>query len=451
MRVPYGILQSLLAATISLVSLAQPLATISKEDSVFLRTLQQRSFEYFWKEADPGTGLIRDRSTDWSPCSIAAVGFGLSSICVAVDNQWISRDAAKERVLATVRTFWRGRQGAQAEGMTGYKGFFYHFIDLKTGARFWNCELSSVDTGLLLLGMLDVKAYFNSDECGEREIRSYVDSIYQRIDWKWISQPDKDLGKDGSTIGNGWFPEKGFIRWSWQGYNEGIFLYILALGAPGRPLDSSYYQGWLKTYQTERWYGMTFFPFPPLFGHQYAQCWFDFRTIGDEKNREYGWTYFENSRRATLANRAYCAENPGRFKGYSDSLWGLTACDGPDKPPTKGYFARGAPSPEIDDGTIAPTAAVSSLPFTPRESMQALRTMYRKLCSGSDSRLWGPYGMRDAFNLTMDWVDKDYLGIDQGPMVLMIENFLTQSVWKRFADIPEIRRGLAVAGFRAMK
>ncbi|HEY6950884.1 MAG TPA: glucoamylase family protein, partial [Bacteroidota bacterium] len=210
----------------------------------------------------------------------------------------------------------------------------------------------------------------------------------------------------------------------------------------------AYYDGWLKTYRVETWYGTKFFAFPPLFGHQYAQCWFDFRALGDDKNREFGWTYFENSRRATLANRRYCIENPNHFKGYSDSLWGLTACDGPDKPPAKGYFARGAPNPEIDDGTIAPTAAGGSLPFTPKESLLALKTMYKTLCSGNDTRLWGPYGMRDAFNLAMDWVDSDYLGIDQGPMVIMIENFLTQNVWKRFSKIPEIQRGLKAARFQ---
>ncbi len=429
---------------------SQPLLPISNSDSLFLRSLQRTSFEYFWHVADSKTGLIRDRSADWSPCSIAAVGFGLTSICIAVDNHWISRDSASERVLATVRTFWHGRQGPDAQGMTGYKGFFYHFIDLKTAQRTWNCELSTVDTGLLLLGMLDAKQFFSLDNVREREIRSLVDSIYRRIDWQWISQPDKALGKDGSTIGNGWFPEKGFIQWSWRGYNEAIFLYILALGAPDHALSEIYYKGWLSTYQAETWHGFKLFAFPPLFGHQYAQCWLDFRNIGDEKNREFGWTYFENSRRATLANRAYCMENPLRFKGYSDSLWGLTACDGPDKAPAKGYFARGAPNPEIDDGTIAPTAAGGSLPFTPIESIEALKTMYHLLCSGQDNRLWGPYGMRDAFNPSMDWVDRDYLGIDQGPIVIMIENFFTQSVWKRFAKIPEIQRGLSIAGFLPM-
>ncbi len=424
----------------------QPLLKISKEDSLFLRTMQRESFKFFWNEANPKTGLIKDRSADWSPCSIAAVGFGLTSICIAVDNGWITREAARDRVRAIIRTFWYGPQGSAPQGMTGYKGFFYHFIDLSTAARHWNCELSTIDTGLLLMGMLDVKAYFSGRHPAEREIRFLVDSIYRRIDWRWVSQPSSVAGKRDSTIGNGWFPEKGFIRWSWQGYDEGLFLYILALGAPANSLPPYYYEGWLKTYRKESWYGLEFIPFPPLFGHQYTQCWIDCRSIMDQKNREYGWTYFENSRRATLANRAYCIENPGKFKGYSDSLWGLTACDGPDKPPAKGYFARGAPNPEVDDGTIAPTAAGSSIAFTPRESLKALKATYAMLCSGSDTRLWGKYGMKDAFNLTMDWVDTDYLGIDQGPIVIMIENFFTQSVWKRFKKIPEIERGLGMAG-----
>jgi hypothetical protein len=440
---------ALIALVIVEPSSAQPLASISRDDSLFLRMLQRESFKFFWHEADPSTGLIKDRSADWSPSSIAAVGFGLTSICIAVDNGWLTRAEARDRVLTTVRTFWNGRQGPEQEGTIGYKGFFYHFIDLKTGNRVWNCELSTVDTGLLLLGMLDAKAYFSLAHPDEREIRSLVDSIYRRIDWAWVSQPDPSIGKVDSTIGNGWFPERGFIRWSWQGYNEGLFLYILALGSPEGALPRHYYDGWLKTYRTETWYGMSFFAFPPLFGHHYGHCWIDFRNIRDAKNRESGWDYFENSRRATLANRAYCAENPLGHKGYSDSLWGLTACDGPDLPPTKGYFARGAPDPEIDDGTIAPTAAGGSIPFTPHESIVALKHMYRLLCSGHDRRLWGPYGMRDAFNLSVNWVAADYLGIDQGPIVIMIENFFTQSVWKRFSAIREVRRGLERAGYRS--
>jgi hypothetical protein len=426
---------------------AQPLAAISAEDSLFLRMLQEKSFRFFWEEANPATGLIKDRSASWSPSSIAAIGFGLTSICIAIDNRWINRAEGRDRVLTTVRTLWYGHQGPERHGTIGYKGFFYHFLDPAKGTRFWDCELSSVDTGLLLLGLLDAKAYFDGDHEREREIRALVDSIYRRVDWEWMSQPDAELKKDGSTIGNGWFPETGFIRWSWQGYNEGLFLYILALGAPVHPLPSSYYDGWLATYRYETWYGMSFFAFPPLFGHHYGHCWIDFRSIADRKNREFGLTYFENSRRATLANRAYCIENPGGFVGYSDSLWGLTACDGPDREPAKGYFARGAPNPELDDGTIAPTAAGGSIPFTPYESLQALKAMYAVLCTGKDTRLWGPYGMRDAFNLTMDWVASDYLGIDQGPIVIMIENFLTQSVWNRFMKIPEIQCGLAAAGF----
>ena len=420
---------------------AQPLAPISPADSAFLRTVQKAAFGYFWHEANPANGLIRDRNTPTSPASIAAVGFGLTSICIGVDNGWITREAARDRVRNTLEFFWYAPQGPEPQGNAGYHGFFYHFLTMDKGVREWNCELSSIDTGLLLLGILDARQYFDQSDTVEVQIRALADSISRRVDWTWLAKPDQ-------TIGNGWFPEQGFIRWGWRGYNEGLFLPLLAMGSPTHALPDGFWKGWTRGYQWETHYGLSFFAFPPLFGHQYPQCWLDLRTLLDDATAERGITYFENARRATLANRAYCIENPLGYRGYSDSIWGLTACDGPDVAPAKGYFSRGAPNPEIDDGTIAPTAAGSSLPFTPTESLRAMKAMYALLCSGADTRLWGPYGFRDAFNLTMNWVDKDCLGIDQGPLVLMIENFMTQGVWKRFMRVPEIQAGLKKAGFR---
>jgi hypothetical protein len=417
---------------------AQPLAAISAEDSTFLRMVQRKAFDFFWIEANPSNGLIRDRSQSGSPSSIASVGFGLSSICVASDYGWVSRAAAADRVRTTLRTFWNGPQGYAAQGMIGRLGFFYHFLKMDTAVRDWNCELSSIDTALLLAGIIHAQQYFDGTDPVEQEVRALADSIYRRADFERFRN-------FGTTLNMGWHPETGWLNAWWVGYNEAMILYILGLGSPTHPITPDLWDNWTGGYHFASYYGQTYVVFPPLFGHQYSHCWVDFRGIRDAKMASYGLDYFENSRRATLAQQAYCTANPLGHAAYSDSIWGITACDGPSV--LGGYKARGAPPAENDDGTLAPTAAGGSIAFTPEASLRALKTMYRQYCAGPETRLWGPYGFRDAFNPKLDWFDLDYIGIDQGPIVLMIENLFTQKVWSTFMSSPYIQTGLQRAGF----
>jgi len=421
---------------LALVMTALAVAEVhAQSTSALLDTIEHASFQYFWSEVNPANGLIRDRSTLPSPCSIAANGFGLSAICVGIDHGWIARQAGRDRVLTTLQTFWNGPQGTAASGTIGYKGLFYHFLDMSTATRTWNSELSSIDTALLMAGVLDVKQYFDGSDSQELQIRALSDSIYYRADWNWMRN-------FSSGILMGWKPGSGFSGFGqWIGYNEAMILYLLALGSPTHPVPTTAWNAWTTGYQWQTQYGYTYVIFPPLFGHQYSHCWVDFRLARDAYMQSKGITYFENSRRATLAQRAYCIANPGQFAGYSDSLWGLTASDDP-----AGYSAHGAPPAQNDNGTITPTAAASSIAFAPEVAIPAMRNMY----NAYSSQLWGPYGFKDAFNLTANWWDTDYLGIDQGPIVLMIENYRTGAVWNRFMRNPDVLRGLQRAGFVAV-
>lgn len=411
-----------------------------RDEAEFLELLQRTAFDYFWEEANPVNGLVRDRSTASSKCSIAAVGFGLSAISIGVDHGWIDRTAGRERVRRTLHTFLDSPQSDATEGTIGTRGWFYHFLEMDTARRAWKCELSSIDTALFLAGALDASEYFALDVPEEREIRDAVERLIARIDWRWMMNR-------GDTFSMGWHPERGFIRRRWTGYNEGMILYVLALGAPGSPVGRRAWDAWTEDYQWETHYGRTFLVFPPLFGHQYSHCWIDFRGKQDAWMRRHGSDYFMNSRQATLAQRAYAIENPLGHAGYGPLLWGLTACDGPGG---KGYFdyaARGAPPPEMDDGTIAPTALGGSMPFAPEVCLPALRHIYETY----RERIWTRYGFRDAFNPRLDWFDPDVLGIDQGPILVMIENHRTGAVWRRMMKNEIIQRGLRLAGFRPAK
>jgi len=401
------------------------------DEEAFLDYVERTSFDYFWNEANPTNGLIRDRSTLHSPCSIAAVGFGLSGICIAVDRGWISRAEGRQRVRATLCTFRDGPQNAAVSGATGYRGWFYHFLDLYTATRYRTSELSSIDSALLLAGVLDAREFFDRNEPQETEIRAAANVILNRVDWHWMAN-------GGDSLAMGWYPESGFIPARWIGYNEAMLLYVFGLGAATNPLPPAHWTSWVSGYTWRTHYGQAFVEFPPLFGHQYSHCWIDFRHRADVYMNARASSYFENSRRATLAQRAYCMANPGGFAGYSSNLWGLTACDGPT-----GYRPRGAPPPENDDGTLAPTAPGGSLPFAPEVCLPALRAMYDQF----RAQIWTGYGFRDAFNLSSNWWAPDVIGIDQGAILLMVENYRTQSVWRRLLRAPEVRRGLAAAGF----
>lgn len=428
--------RTLLSAIVlaSLMSLgARPAhATLSHE--AMLDTLQHSAFDYFWNEANPANGLIKDRSTSGSPCSIASTGFGLSAICIGVNHGWVTRALAAQRVLTTLNTFWTGPQSSVGDGTIGYKGLFYHFLDMNTATRTWSSELSTIDTALLFAGIIDARQYFDSvSDPTEIQIRALADSITRRADWNFMRNFNQGILM-------GWQPGTGFSGFGqWIGYNEAMILYILALGSPTHGVPTTAWARWTSGYTWGTYFGYSFVTFPPLFGHQYSHCWIDFRYIHDAYMTSQGETYFENTRRAALAQQAYCLANPGGKVGYSASLWGLTAGDGPF-----GYNARGAPPPQNDDGTIAPTAAISSLPF----AEEAAWPFIDNLWDNYRPSLWGPYGWRDGFNLTYNWFDTDVLGIDQGPIILMLENYRTpQGVWSRMMANADIQTGLARAGF----
>lgn len=452
------------------ITTAQAQYKLTPGDNAFLDSLERDTFGFFWQTANPQNGLIPDRAPTPSFCSIASVGFGLTAYLVGVERGYITRNQAAERTLTTLRFFAQAPQSDKAAGVAGYKGFFYHFLDMKTGERFKQVELSTIDTALLLGGILSSQTYFDKNTPTETEIRRLAEQIYDRVDWVWFQHKNGPASRP--FVSMGWHPETGFIRNDWTGYNEAMLLYVLALGSPTHSVDTAVWPAWTKTYQWKTFYGQTHVNFDPLFGHQYSHIWIDFRGIQDPYMRAKGLDYAENSRRATYANRAYCLANPAKWQDYSATIWGLTACDGPKDTTANGraffsYRARGAASQQIvDDGTIAPTAAGGSLAFAPEICLPALRAMKARY----GTRLYGKYGFRDAFNPTYryasayangpttngestapadrrGWFDIDYLGIDQGPILLMAENARTRFVWNLMQRNPHIRRGLTRAGF----
>jgi hypothetical protein len=435
---------------------------VGREPSPVVDELQRRTFQWFWDTTNPANGLVPDRWPTKSFSSVAAVGFGLTAYPVGVERGWVTREAARDRVLTTLRFFWNAPQGTAATGMTGYRGFFYHFLDMQTGHRFERVELSSIDTSLFMAGALFCQSYFDRDDPAEREIRDLAEKLYRRVEWDFYQV-------HSPAITMAWTPERGFEQAEYRAYNEAHLLYILALGSPTHPVTANAWPEFMKTAQWGEFYGYEHANFAPLFGHQYSHVWIDFRGIVDHYMREKGIDYFENSRRATLAQRAYAIDNPTRFAGYGADIWGLTACDGPldGTHAIEGrqilfhtYHARGAARGEIrDDGTIAPTAAASSIAFTPEESTSAIEAMVRRY----GDNLYKQYGFVDAFNETLKrtdltlqhghvvpgvgWFDHDYLGIDQGPIVTMIENHRTGLVWNVMRKNEHLVRGLKRAGF----
>lgn len=423
--------------------------------------IEERTFRFFWETTDAATGLAPDRWPTPSFASIAAVGFALTAYPIGETRGWITRAQARQRTLATLNFFANAPQGDAAAGVTGYKGFFYHFLDMRTGHRFRDTELSTIDTALLMGGVLFAREWFDRDDAEERRIRALADQLYAAIDWTWFTPRDP-------YVSMGWHPGKGFIPSDWNRYNESLLLYILALGSPTHPLPPETWNRWTANFErnwtTER--GAPHIDFPPLFGHQYSHVWVDFRGIRDNYMRGKGIDYFENSRRATLAQRDYAIANPMGWKGYDADVWGLTACDGPGgfklmidgrERQFRSYSARGPY--EFDDGTIAPTAALGSIAFAPEIVEPTAHAMHRRY----GKAIYGKYGFLDSFNPTLQgtdapiskgrmvpdigWVDNDYLGIDQGPILAMIANWRTGLVWGTMRKSPHIRRGLERAGF----
>ena len=415
-----------------------------------LDALQRQTFDYFVYEVNPLNGLVVDKTQVGAPASIAAVGLALSAYPVGVERGFITRAEAIERTLATLRFFWNSSQNKDAEA-TGYKGFYYHFLDMKTGKRVWECELSTVDTAFLLAGMLTAAAYFTNEAADEREIRALADELFLRADWQWAQN-------GGATVTHGWKPETGFLPYRWQGYDEALFLYLLGLGSPTHPLSDGSYAAWTSTYVWKKVYDLELLYSGPLFTHQVSHLWVDFRGIQDADMRGKNIDYFENSRRATYAQRQYAMRNPGQFDAYGETCWGITASEGPGCVTRNvkgrerrffGYLARGVPDGP-DDGTIAPWAVVASLPFAPELVLPALQHF-----DDRNLRVTNTYGYKATFNPTFPgesadaqgWVSPWHLGLNQGPIVLMIENYRSGLLWRLMRQCPYLVHGLRRAGF----
>ncbi|MFB3910293.1 MAG: glucoamylase family protein [Candidatus Eisenbacteria bacterium] len=450
-------------------------------DAALLDSVAVRTFRWFWDHADSTTYLTPDRWPTRSFASISATGFALTAYCIGAERGWVTREQAAARTLATLRFLRDARQDSLSSDAIGFRGFYYHFLEPSTGARFRDVELSTQDTALLLAGVLFCESYFDgapnsagtspsapssstaatTASATEDSIRSIAEALYARADWQW-AQPRPP------SICHGYDPENGFLPYDWRGYNEAMLTYLLALGSPSHPVGADAWDVWTSNYRWGTFQGYEQLGFAPLFGHQYTHVWIDFRGIQDRPMRERGLDYFENSRRAALSQQRYAIENPSRFAGYGEHFWGLTACDGPlegtvtiDGRPREfhTYWARGASFTVIDDdGTVCPSAAVASIAFAPEAVVPAIREMISRY----GDHVFSTYGFLDAVNPTLNipadtqhgrvvpgvgWFDTDYLGIDQGPILAMIENHRSGLVWRTMQRNPHVIRGLRAAGF----
>ena len=430
---------------------AAPLVT--PEDGVMLDRLQHHAFNYFLAHTNLANGLVADTSRPDSPSSIATVGFALSCYPVGVERGWMERQDAVQRTLAALRFFHHSDQSGTPES-TGYHGFYYHFLHMDSGTRTWACEVSLIDTALLLAGMLTAAAYFTGSDLAETELRELAHALYRRVDWPWAQH-------GGAAVVHGWKPEGGFLHYGWEGYSEAILLYVLGLGSPTHPLTGASFEAWTVTYQWENLYGYDFLYAGPLFIHQFSHAWIDFRGIRDDFMREKRCDYFENSRRATYVQREYAIRNPGSFVGYNEHCWGLSAGDGPSMAPQTiagrrqafyGYAARGVPYGP-DDGTVSASGILSSLVFAPEIVLPAVRALLAPggadaartvQASGFNATAHGP-GTESATGM---WVSEGEFGLDQGMVVLMVENFRSGLLWRLLRSCPFMQTGLRRAGFR---
>jgi hypothetical protein len=424
-----------------------------KHDIEMLEQLQRETFDYFLYETNPQNGLVKDKTAPGWPSSIAATGMALACYPVAVERGYITREAAMQRTLITLRFLWNSPQGEKPDA-TGFKGFYYHFLDMNTGLRVWKSELSTVDTAFLIAGALTSAVYFDNHTPAEKEIRDLVDAIYRRVDWQWAQN-------NGLTLTHGWSPENGFLPYRWQGYDEALLLYILALGSPTFPISTASYRAWSSTYQWKNIYGYEYLFAGPLFIHQLSHIWIDFRGIRDEYMQSKGIDYFENSRRATYVQQQYAIRNPLGHKDYRSCCWGITASEGPGPVTLKvdgiekqffDYVPRGVPYGP-DDGTLAPWAVAASLPFAPEIVLAALNHCIHQAKMTQFNR----YGFKASFNPGHPgtpgnpygwWVSPWHFGINQGPIILMIENYRTGLIWEIMKKCPYLVTGLQRAGFK---
>jgi hypothetical protein len=416
-----------------------------------LDRLQWCTLLYDLHETNPDNGMVRDKTDPAAPCSIAAVGMALATLPVVIERGVFFRPFAAKMARRRLQFLYEFPQGPQADA-SGYKGFFYHFLDIESGRRVWECELSTIDSAFLFAGMLTAANYFDQDTADEAEIRRLADALYRRADWNWARN-------GGPTLTHGWRPETGFLPYHWEGYDEGLLLYVLGLGSPTYPLPAESYAAFCSTYQWKELYGRELLYSGPLFTHQLSHLWIDFRGIRDAFMRDHSSDYFENSRQATFVQQAYAMHNPRQWAGYGEHCWGFTACDGPGwvKRVVDGvereffdYIARGAPFGP-DDGTVAPWVVLASLPFAPE-------IVIPTVCHVACLKPGGPYrqyGFKPSFNQTFRvensptgfWVTPYYFGIDQGPVALMIENYRSGLIWNIMRRCPPVITGLRRAGF----
>ncbi len=423
----------------------------SRPTDADLARLQRTTLQYYLHETNPDNGLVRDKTDPSAPCSIAAAGLALATLPVAVERGVLFRPFAAKRTRLKLKFLYELPQGPEPNA-SGYKGFFYHFLDIETGRRVWQCELSTIDSAFLFAGMLTAATYFDQDTADEAEVRRLADALYRRADWDWARN-------GGPTLTHGWRPETGFLAHRYEGYDEGMLLYMLGLGSPTYPLPPESYAAFCATYEWKQLYGREVLFSGPLFTHQLSHLWIDYRGIRDTFMRDRGSDYFENSRQATFVQQAYAVHNPMQFIGYGENCWGFTACDGPGfvKRVVGGvehqffdYIARGAPGGP-DDGTVAPWVVAASLPFAPEIVVPTFRHLVSLHQGDKDMR----YGCMPAFNQTFLvpdsptgwWMTPYYFGIDQGPVGLMIENYRTGLVWEIMRRSPYIVAGLRKAGF----
>ena len=419
-----------------------------------LTAVHRAAFDYFARTTNWANGLVVDSTKPDSPASIAAVGFGLSALPVAVSHGWVPRAAARGIALAAVRFFRDAPQDGAEDGV-GHRGFFYHFLDMAEGRRAWTCELSTIDTALLCAGLLCAAAFFDGEDDEEAEVRDGARAIYERVEWDWARD-------EGETVTMGWRPERGFLRYRWEGYTEALLLYVLAAGSPTHPVPGAAFEASTRTYRWKTIYGHEHVYAGPLFIHQFPHLWLDLRGLRDAALRDRASDgapadYVENSRRATLVHREYARRNPRGFRGYGSDAWGITASDGPgpavktvdgEKRRFWGYRARGAPFGP-DDGTLAPWAALASLPFAPDAVLGCLHALAATHEGTGDT-----FGFEAAYNPTfpngdgrLGWVCEHYFALDQGPIVLAVENHATGLIWDLMRTCAPVADGLRACGF----
>jgi hypothetical protein len=423
----------------------------AQDTQALLDRFQKTSYAYFAEQRNPANGLVRDKTApDW-PSSIAVVGVALSAYPVGIERGFTSRADAVAITLTTLRFFATSEQSNRPDA-TGYRGFYYHFLEMQTGRRAWGSELSSIDTAILIAGVLTSAAYFDGDTTEEREIRSLATQIYERVEWRWM------LGRQ-KTLAHGWKPERrAFLRHRWRGYDESLILQLLAMGSPTHPIDPSCYTAWASTFDWIRYEGIEYLYAGPLFIHHLSQIWLDLRGLRDAFMRGKGSDYFENTRRATQAQQRYAIANPLGLPHLGELCWGISACDGPGlgvqtvngvRRAFFDYVARGVPYGP-DDGTLSPSVVLGSLPFAPEIVLPTVANLFDLFLKAAS-----PYGFRSSVNPLAraegasgpGWVSSYHFGINEGPVVLMIENYRTGLLWKLMRDCTPLTNGLRAVGF----